>query len=62
MPSDVQLVIIIIIVILCITLYTGLTVGSYCGADGVDDWDDIRWRKELKDHQVLVLVHQVGTK
>jgi len=38
---------------------TGLTVGSYCGADGVDDWDGERWKAEIAQHQVLVLVHQV---
>ena len=38
---------------------TGLSVGSYCGADGVDDWDEERWRSETRKHQVLVLVHQI---
>ena len=38
---------------------TGLSVGSYCGADGVDDWEEERWRKEISAHQVLVLIHQV---
>ena len=38
---------------------TGLSVGSYCGADGVDDWDEERWRSEISAHQVLVLIHQV---
>ena len=37
-----------------------LSVGSYCGADGVDDWDEARWRREVGRHQVLVLVHQVS--
>ena len=34
-------------------------VGSYCGADGVDSWPKERWTKEIANHQVLVLVHQV---
>ena len=38
---------------------TGLSVGSYCGADGVDDWTEERWREEISKHQVLVLIHQV---
>ena len=38
---------------------TGLSVGSYCGADGVDDWSPERWSKEIAGHQVLVLIHQV---
>ena len=38
---------------------TGLSVGSYCGADGVDDWEEERWRQEISAHQVLVLIHQV---
>ena len=25
-----------------------LSVGSYCGADGVDDWDEARWRREVE--------------
>merc|ERR1719495_1186967 len=27
---------------------TGFSVGSYCGADGVDDWDDLRWYQETQ--------------
>ena len=42
-----------------ISQMTGLSVGSYCGADGVDDWDEQKWRLETDKHQVLVLVHQV---
>lgn len=38
---------------------TGLSVGSYCGASGVDDWDEAKWKDELSKHSVLVLVHQV---
>ena len=38
---------------------TGLSVGSYCGADGVDAWSPEKWREEVEGHQVLVLVHQV---
>lgn len=38
---------------------TGLSVGAYCGADGVDDWSPDRWRAEIAGHQVLVLIHQV---
>ena len=38
---------------------TGLEVGSFCGADGVDDWDEEKWRQETGKYQVLVLVHQV---
>ena len=40
-------------------LLTMSQVGSYCGADGVDDWDEERWKAEIAQHQVLVLVHQV---
>ena len=39
---------------------TGLSVGSYCGADGVDDWDEKKWTEEISRHQVLVLIHQVS--
>jgi len=42
-----------------ITNTTGLSVGSYCGASGVDDWDESKWKDELSKHSVLVLVHQV---
>ena len=35
---------------------TGLEVGSFCGADGVDDWDEEKWRQETGKYQVLVLV------
>ena len=38
---------------------TGLSVGAYCGADGVDDWSPDKWREEIAGHQVLVLIHQV---
>ncbi len=34
-------------------------MSSYCGSDGVDSWADSKWKEELRDHQVLVLVHQV---
>ena len=47
-------------------------MGSYCGADGVDEWDEERWKEEISKNQVnhvlwfyhcsfqvLVLVHQV---
>ena len=50
-------------------------MGSYCGADGVDDWDEAKWSEEISENQVrrfpiifsysfffaqvLVLVHQV---
>ena len=50
-------------------------MGSYCGADGVDDWDEEKWSEEISENQVgrsriiyliflilaqvLVLVHQV---
>lgn len=39
---------------------TGLSVGSFCGADGLDDWSEEKWRQEIAAHQVLVLIHQVG--
>ena len=42
-----------------IRLTTGLSVGAYCGADGVDDWSPDRWRAEIAGLQVLVLIHQV---
>ena len=38
---------------------TGLRVGTYCGAHGVDDWDSARWRQEWSSHDVLVMIHQV---
>ena len=28
-------------------------MGSYCGADGVDDWDKERWEEEISKHQVI---------
>ena len=47
-------------------------MGSYCGADGVDEWDEEKWQEEISKNQVkfffkvyhcffqvLVLVHQV---
>ena len=47
-------------------------MGSYCGADGVDEWDEEKWKEEISKNQVscflrfyhcffqvLVLVHQV---
>ena len=38
---------------------TGLSVGTFCGADGVDDWSSEKWSEEISQHQVLVLIHQV---
>jgi len=38
---------------------TGLNVGSYCGADGVDGWSRSKWEEEVATNQVLVMVHQV---
>ena len=44
---------------LSIRLTTGLSVGTFCGADGVDDWTEEEWRDRISKHQVLVLIHQV---
>ena len=38
---------------------TGLVTGTYCGAHGVDGWNLDKWRLELSQHQVLVMIHQV---
>ena len=38
---------------------TAMNVGSYCGADGVDDWGQEEWDKQLEKNDVLVMVHQV---
>ena len=27
-------------------------MGSYCGADGVDEWDEERWKEEISKNQV----------
>ena len=27
-------------------------VGSYCGADGVDEWDEEKWQEEISKNQV----------
>ena len=27
-------------------------MGSYCGADGVDDWDEEKWSEEISENQV----------
>ena len=27
-------------------------MGSYCGADGVDDWDEAKWSEEISENQV----------
>ena len=42
-----------------IKMTTGLSVGTYCGAHGVDDWSGDRWETEVSGHQVLVMIHQV---
>ena len=42
-----------------ISKMTGLKTGSYCGAQGVDDWARQKWEAEWEDHQVLVFIHQV---
>ena len=42
-----------------ISKMTGLVTGSYCGANGVDDWDKSRWQKERRENQVMVFIHQV---
>ena len=38
---------------------TGHVTGTYCGAHGLDGWDLDKWRLELSQHQVLVMIHQV---
>ena len=38
---------------------TGLQVGTYCGSDGVDDWEEYKWMDEFSKYQVLVFVHEV---
>ena len=42
-----------------ISKMTGLVTGSYCGSNGVDDWDKSRWQKERRENQVMVFIHQV---
>ena len=42
-----------------ISKLTGLTVGSYSGVHGVDDWDRARWAAEKERNQVMVFIHQV---
>ena len=32
---------------------------SFCGSDGVDFWNDEKWKKEIDSNQVLVMIHQV---
>ena len=27
-------------------------MGSYCGADGVDEWDEEKWKEEISKNQV----------
>ena len=27
-------------------------MGSYCGADGVDEWDEEKWQEEISKNQV----------
>ena len=36
---------------------TPLTVRSFCGSDNVDFWKEEEWLKEIKKHQVLVMIH-----
>ena len=38
---------------------TGLSTGSYCGADGVDDWNKEKWVGEMEKQSVMVFIHQV---
>ena len=38
---------------------TGLSTGSYCGADGVDDWSKEKWVGEVQKQSVMVFIHQV---
>ena len=39
--------------------FTGLPTGSYCGGDGVDDWNKDMWKRELQKQSVMVFIHQV---
>ncbi len=39
-----------------LSINTPFTVKSFCGADGVDGWNDTEWAKRLSEPQVLVMV------
>ena len=39
--------------------HSGLKVRAFRGSDGVDDWDEEKWRQEIEKNEVLVFVHQV---
>merc|ERR1719412_862083 len=38
---------------------TALRVKSFCGADGVDDWNLKNWNNAIDSAEVLVMIHQV---
>ena len=42
-----------------IQTHTPLSVGTYCGEMGVDNWPSDRWNKELEDHNILVMTRQI---
>ena len=43
-----------------IARHTGLRVRGFCGADGVDHWTRGEWAEAIDNHDVLVVVAQVG--
>lgn len=42
-----------------ISNHTGLQVGEYCGAKGIDEWNVKIWEKEISEHDVLVMTPQI---
>ena len=42
-----------------ITENTPLKVKTFCGADGVDFWDEHKWQGAIDEHHVLVFIPQV---
>ncbi|XP_007012461.2 PREDICTED: endoribonuclease Dicer homolog 3 [Theobroma cacao] len=42
-----------------IKLHTNLEVEQYYGAKGVDEWNAGCWKKEIKEHDVLVMTPQI---
>ncbi|XP_056166664.1 endoribonuclease Dicer homolog 3 isoform X3 [Syzygium oleosum] len=42
-----------------ISSQTGLQVGEYYGAKGIDEWNVKSWEKEISEHDVLVMTPQI---
>ncbi|KAI6679821.1 hypothetical protein NL676_033702, partial [Syzygium grande] len=42
-----------------ISSHTGLQVGEYYGAKGIDEWNVKSWEKEISEHDVLVMTPQI---